>query len=66
MKKAVMWSIVFFTGFAVAFLLTHGSLSAQGSGDYREIISRLDELKGMMNSLKEDIQVIKIRITQMQ
>lgn len=73
MKKILISGIIFCVGFASALILTHGSLSAQGAINESDIMSKLDEISknqeetiAAVNSMKEDIQIIKIRITQMQ
>lgn len=72
MKKIIMGSVIFFTGFISAILLTHGSLQAEDNIN-SEVMSKLNditrgqqEIVAAINSMKEDIQLIKVRITQMQ
>lgn len=73
MKKVIFFAIIFFVGFAAGLILTHGPLNAQSAEDEYGIMSKLDsiakgqqELLVAVNSLKEDLQVIKIRVTQLQ
>lgn len=72
MKKLFAFVIIFFVGVACGLILTHGSLQAQNL-DTDAVISKLNEvLKGQqdaitaINSLKDDIQIIKVRVTQLQ
>jgi hypothetical protein len=64
---------VFCTGIAVGLVLAHGTLSAQSAGGDSDIMSRLDsiaksqdELISAVKSIKEDLQIVKIRVTQLQ
>lgn len=73
MKKILTGAIIFFVGFASALILTHGSLRAEDSSNYSNVLEKLDEVRisqqnilAALNSLKEDIQVIKVRVTQIQ
>jgi len=73
MKKIIMTAVAFFIGIAFSLILAHGTLSAQGANSDSDVLSRLndiaksqEELKAAVNSIKEDLQIIKIRITQMQ
>lgn len=73
MKKIAAVVVLFFTGAAFGIILAHGPLNAQSSDSDSDIISRLNEItKGQqelmaaINSIKEDLQIIKVRITQMQ
>ena len=73
MKKIFAGVIIFITGFVVALILTHGSLEAQPSGDGGDTMAKLNEIVrtqqdiiSMINSMKEDIQIIKVRVTQLQ
>jgi hypothetical protein len=73
MKKSIFFAIIFFVGFAAGLILTHGPLNAQNAEDEYGIMSKLDsiakgqqELLAAVNSLKEDLQVVKIRVTQLQ
>ncbi len=65
--------MIFFIGFLSAVMFTHGSLNAQGTINESDVMAKLDEVaKGQeeilaaVNSLKEDIYLIKIRVTQNQ
>lgn len=73
MKKFLIGGIIFFIGFACCLILTHGLLQAQSSVNEGNIMEKLndiakgqEELAAVVNSMKEDIAIIKIRITQMQ
>ena len=72
-KNILTGAVIFFVGFASGLILTHGSLRAEGSSNDRNIMEKLHEVTisqqnilAALNSLKEDIQVIKIRVTQIQ
>ena len=72
-KNILTGAVIFFVGFASGLILTHGSLRAEGSSNDRNILEKLHEVTisqqnilAALNSLKEDIQVIKIRVTQIQ
>lgn len=72
MKKVIFFAIIFSVGLTAGLILTHGHLNAQGENEF-EVISKLDsiargqqELLTAVNSLKEDLQIIKIRVTQLQ
>ena len=73
MRKVSIAIVLFFVGTAFGLILAHGPLNAQGNGGDQDIMSRLNdiakgqqELIAAVNSVKEDIQIIKVRITQMQ
>ena len=73
MKRIIMAVVIFCAGVAVGLILTHGPIYAQNSGGDPDTISRLNdiiksqqELMTAINSIKEDLQIIKIRVTQMQ
>ncbi|OGW76662.1 MAG: hypothetical protein A3C51_03470 [Omnitrophica bacterium RIFCSPHIGHO2_02_FULL_46_20] len=72
-KNILTGAVIFFVGFASGLILTHGSLRAEDSSNDRNIMEKLHEVTisqqnilAALNSLKEDIQVIKIRVTQIQ
>jgi hypothetical protein len=73
MKKVSIAVVLFFVGLAIGFIVAHGTLNAQGTDNEADIMSRLNdiakgqqELMAAVNSIKEDLQIIKIRITQNQ
>lgn len=73
MKKFLTSVIIFFAGALAALILTHGSLQAQDATGNREVIEKLNEVArsqqdiiSALNSVKEDIKLIKIRVTQSQ
>jgi hypothetical protein len=74
MRKLLVGVIIFFVGFACCLMLTHGLLRAQDDeSSESDIMTKLndiakgqEELATVVNSIKEDIAIIKIRITQMQ
>lgn len=73
MKNILVGAIIFFVGFTSGLILTHGSLRAEDSSNNSNVLEKLNEVTisqqnilAALNSLKEDIQVIKIRVTQAQ
>lgn len=74
MKKMLIGVIIFFVGFTCCLMLTHGLLRAQDEeSSESDIMAKLndiakgqEELATTVNSMKEDLAIIKIRITQMQ
>lgn len=73
MRKKLIIAVLFLMGAAFGIILAHGPLNAQSSDSDPDIISRLNEIaKGQqelmtaINSIKEDLQIIKVRVTQMQ
>jgi multidrug efflux pump subunit AcrA (membrane-fusion protein) len=72
MKRMIALTAVFVTGVAAGLILSYGALSAQNAGE-GDILARLDDISkqqqqliGVVNSIKEDVAVIKVRVTQMQ
>ena len=73
MRKILIAAVLFLTGVAFGLVLSHGTLNAQSSGNEADIISKLNDIaKGQqdlmaaVNSIKEDLQIVKIRVTQLQ
>lgn len=70
MNKILATVIIFLAGAACALILTHGSLQAQGEGDImaklNEIANAQRDISSAINAMKQDIQIIKIRVTQIQ
>jgi len=73
MKKAIFFAIIFSVGLIAGLILTNGHLNAQNAYSEPQIMSKLDsiakgqqELLAAVNSIKGDLQVIKIRVTQLQ
>lgn len=73
MKRAFIIAVAFFIGVAFGLILAHGTLNAQGSSGDSDVMSKLndiaksqEELMAAVNSIKDDLQIIKVRITQMQ
>lgn len=73
LKNILTGAIIFFIGFASCLILTHGSLRAEDSSNNSNVLEKLNEVRisqqnilAALNSLKEDIQIIKIRVTQIQ
>lgn len=73
LKNILAGAIIFFVGFASGLILTHGSLRADDSSNNSNVLEKLNEVTisqqnilAALNSLKEDIQVIKTRVTQIQ
>jgi hypothetical protein len=73
MKKILTGLAVFVTGAACGLIFAYGPLYAQSSVDGGSVMSKLNEIfrgqaqmMAVLNSMKEDVSIIKIRITQMQ
>ena len=73
MRKILTVAAVFIAGVACGLIFTYGPLHAQGSINEGDVMAKLNEIsKGQaevvaaVNSMKEDIQTIKIRVTQSQ
>jgi len=73
MKKNLIVIVVFFMGIVFGLILAHGTLNAQNANSDPDVMSKLNEIAksqqdiiGAIGSMKEDLQIIKIRITQMQ
>lgn len=73
MKKILVIIAAFFVGIICGLILTHGPLNAQNEDSDSDVMSKLNdiaknqqELMTAINSIKEDLQTIKLRITQMQ
>ena len=73
MGKVLAGAAVFIAGIACGLIFTYGPLHAQESINEGDIMAKLNEIsKGQaevvaaVNSMKEDIQTIKIRVTQSQ
>jgi hypothetical protein len=74
MKKVLAGVTIFIIGLICGLIFTHGSIHAQESvvgGDsimskLKEISAGQAEMMASLNAMKEDVQTIKLRITQMQ
>ena len=73
MKKILAITVVFITGIACGLIFTYGPLHAQGSISEGDIMAKLNEISksqeevmAAINSMKEDMRIIKIRVTQSQ
>lgn len=74
MRRVLAAVIIFFVGAGLGFIMAHGPLNAQEteSGDIdimpklNEIAKSQQELIVAIKAIREDIQIIKLRITQMQ
>ena len=73
MKRILAGVMIFIVGVICGLIFTYGSIHAQGSINENDIMSKLNEISGSqaetaaaLNSIKEDIRMIKLRITQMQ
>ena len=73
MSKSLALTAVFIAGIACGLILTYGPLHAQGSVGEDDIMAKLNEISksqgevvAAINSIKEDLQIIKIRVTQSQ
>ena len=73
MKKFFIIATAFCIGIAFGLILAHGTLNAQSASGDSDVMSKLndiarsqEELKATINSMRDDLQIIKVRITQMQ
>ncbi len=73
MKKILTGAAVFIAGIACGLIFTYGPLHAQGSISEGDIMAKLNEIsKGQeevvaaIHSMKEDMRIIRIRVTQSQ
>jgi len=73
MRKILAGAALFIVGIVCGLILTYGPLHAQGSTSEGDIMARLNEISrgqaevvAAVNSMKEDIKIIKIRVTQIQ
>jgi len=73
MKKILAGAAIFIVGVACGLIFTYGPLHAQGSINESDIMAKLNEIsKGQedvvaaIDSMKEDLKIIKIRVTQSQ
>ena len=72
-RKILACAVIFIVGIACALMLTYGPLHAQSSAGEGDIMAKLDEiLRGQadvaaaLGAMKEDLRIIKIRVTQSQ
>jgi len=73
MRKILAGAAVFIAGMACGLVFTYGPLHAQGSINEGDIMAKLNEISrgqeevvAAINSMKEDIKIILIRVTQRQ
>lgn len=73
MKKILAVTAVFIAGIACGLIFTYGPLHAQESTNGSDIMAKLNEISdgqkevvAAINSMKEELQIIKIRVTQSQ
>lgn len=73
MKKLLAGAVLFIAGAACGLIFTYGPLHAQEPVNEDDIMVKLDEISksqsemaATIKSMKDDIQIIKLRITQMQ
>lgn len=73
MNKILSYAVIFIAGIACGLVLTYGPLHAQGAGGDSDMMAKLNELSNgqreivaAIDSMKEDIHIIKIRVTQSQ
>jgi len=73
MKKIVLGLVVSFAVIALLLAVTERQLAAEGSGSDMNILSKLDNIlagqKAMLDDMayiKEELKIIKIRVTQSQ
>jgi hypothetical protein len=73
MKKPFIIAIVFFVGLAFGLILGHGSLRAEDAKSdpdvmikLKEISKSIEEVKAAVNDIKDELRIVKIRVTQLQ
>jgi hypothetical protein len=73
MRKILTGAAVFIAGLACGLIFTYGPLHAQESTSEGDIMAKLnaiskgqEDVMAAINSMKEEIHIIKIRITQSQ
>jgi len=73
MRKILVGAVMIIIGIACGLVLTYGPLHAQSSISEGDIMAKLDEIsKGQadlaasIDSIKDDLRLIKIRVTQSQ
>ena len=73
MSRILSGVIIFIAGALCGMILTYGPLHAQGAISEGDIMAKLNKIsKGQedmmaaLNSIKEELQIIKIRVTQSQ
>ncbi|MDD5173941.1 MAG: hypothetical protein WC482_03070 [Candidatus Omnitrophota bacterium] len=73
MRKILTGAAIFIAGISCGLILTYGSLHAQGSSGDGDIAAKLNEISknqeniiAAINSMKDDLRIIKIRVTQSQ
>lgn len=73
MRKVLACAAIFIAGIACGLILAYGPGHAQESVNEGDIMAKLNEIsksqEGLataINSIKEDLQIIKIRVTQSQ
>jgi len=73
MKKILAGLMIFVIGLICGLIFTYGSIHAQGAINENDVMSKLKEISDgqtgamtVLNAIREDVQLIKIRITQMQ
>ena len=73
MRKILAGAAVFIAGITCGLMLTYGPLHAQESTGEGDVMGKLNEISksqkevmAVINSMKEDMQIIKIRVTQSQ
>ena len=71
MKKVITAVFIFIAGAAACLILTHGTLRAQGAdtdmaAKLDDIVKSQQEIKAALNDIKEDLKIIKLRVTTLQ
>lgn len=73
MKKIFTGVVIFFTGLACGLVFVYGPLHAQTASESPDVLAKLNEISRSqqdivsgINSMKEDLQIIKVRVTQLQ
>ena len=73
MRKILAGAVIFVVGVTCGLMLTYGPLHAQSSVSEGDIMAKLDEiskgqteLSAAISAMKEDLRIIKVRVTQSQ
>jgi hypothetical protein len=66
MKKILGVAVILIVGIACGMVFTYGPLHTQVYAGEGDVMAKLNEILRVQQEMKETLQVIKIRITQMQ
>jgi hypothetical protein len=65
MKKILAGAVIFFIGMACGLMFIYGPTHANAANNSDEVLmAKMDEVVNAINDMKEDIRIIKIRVTQ--